>query len=131
MKRILHIIALAALFMVCLTLVGFLVLIPPWKYVGNLPRASTILKIEPGMTKKQVVDLLGVPREITEYTFTYSKATFARYPHLWVHFRNGVVYNVYAKEYPHRDWGEDNAVYSYSGQGDMQNFQKQEFSAIF
>ena len=62
-------------------------------------------------------------------TYSYSRPTLSNYPHLWVHFKNGLVISVYAKEYPHL--GDDNAVYSYSGERATYNFIKPKFYEIF
>jgi hypothetical protein len=122
-------------FLACLVIV----LTHPWN-LGDYPTASAIEAIKIGMSEHDVQQRLGIPCKIEpsdgdceandeKITYTYSRPTLRNYPHVWVHFNDGLVISVYAKEYPHM--GDDNAVYSYSGEHATYNFIKPEFYEIF
>lgn len=75
---------------------------------------EAIRAVKNGMTEEEVVVILGYPVERAPSVnypdaimLTYSKpAYFANwYPMLWVHLRNGKVFEVYAKRYI--NWGTD------------------------
>ncbi len=75
---------------------------------------EAIRAVQNGMTEGEVVAILGEPLERAPsvnypdaITLTYSKpAYFAKwYPMLWIHLRNGRVFDVHAKRYI--DWGID------------------------
>ena len=109
------------------------VLTHPWN-LGDYPTASAIEAIKIGMREHDVQKRLGIPCKIEQsngggeandntITYTYSRPTLRNYPRVWVHFKDDLVTSVYAKEYPHV--GDDNAVYSYSGEQYFGNFSSQ------
>lgn len=71
-----------------------------------------IRKVKLGMSKQQVVSLLGKPVYESFQTFQCTPAYNHHYPMLWVHFNDsGKVRQVYAKYY---DWLDDRGVYGLS-----------------
>jgi hypothetical protein len=77
---------------------------------ANLPERVTvenIRRIELGMTRLEVETILGPPVKIEHFGGTYPESllyftrlwTPIHYPMLWVHFRDGHVFEVYGKRH--------------------------------
>ncbi len=122
-------------------LVGVLIFVS-WRVTHGSSRLAegvtveAIRIVQSGMTEEEVVAILGEPLErapLVNYpdaiTLTYSKpAYFAKwYPMLWIHLRNGRVFDVYAKRYI--DWGiDDVGVY---GTGNDRQWETSLFEQTF
>ena len=100
------------------------------------PSAAEVRKIKLGMSADEVTGILGQPRTVEPSslpylvggtTFEYSQLRLASRPKLWVHFWEGKVVQVFAKEYPHL--GDDNPIYLKSAS--HTSFEDPEFEAVF
>ncbi len=70
--------------------------------------AQKIIKVELGMDKQTVKDILGEPVDEDSIKFTYTEEHAFNYPMLWIHFDSVGVCEVYAKYYEFLD---DTGIY--------------------
>jgi hypothetical protein len=126
---------------------NFVVLISLTVVLGSCGRSrlagkvstTTIRQIKYGMSKDEVIKILGHPFSIEPCSFEYYGANaftmnysqpieYARwYPMLWIHLKNNKVVEVYAKRYI-MFGADDKGVY---GLDDKRNWESAEFETTF
>jgi outer membrane protein assembly factor BamE (lipoprotein component of BamABCDE complex) len=73
--------------------------------------AAHILEVELGMTKSEVIEILGQPVHKTFETFQYTHERIINYPMLWIHFDSTGVISVYSE---YEEWLDEPGIYGLS-----------------